>query len=82
MRYVLVAALLAFALPAMAQEKRRPAQAVRLRRRGDAAMAKARAETRAGNTVEVLASVGPYPAQLEYRTRHHARPACTRPRPN
>ena len=39
----------------------------------DAALAKAKADHKGDNTntVEVLVSVGPYPAQLEYRTRHH-----------
>jgi mannose-6-phosphate isomerase-like protein (cupin superfamily) len=68
MRYALVAALLAFALPVQAQEKAPPptklfAGAAEV----DAALAKVRAEHKPSNNVVVLVSVGPYPAQLEYR---------------
>jgi mannose-6-phosphate isomerase-like protein (cupin superfamily) len=62
------AALLAFTLPAAAQE--RPAATPKLFASAaevDAALAKVRAERKPGNNVVVLVSVGPYPAQLEYR---------------
>lgn len=63
------AALLAFMLPAAAQEgaPRAPklfASAAEV----DAAIAKARAEHKGGNTVEILANTGIYTWQLEYRT--------------
>lgn len=68
MRYMLVAGLLAFALPAMAQEKAPPpAKLFANAAEVDAALAKVRAEKKPGNNVVVLVSVGPYPAQLEYR---------------
>jgi len=67
------AALLAFMLPAVApraQAQERPAPAPKLFASAaevDAALAKVRAERKPGNNVVVLVSVGPYPAQLEYR---------------
>ncbi len=68
MKYALVAALLAFALPAMAQEKAPPpAKLFAGSAEVDAALAKVRAEKKPGNNVVVLVSVGPYPAALEYR---------------
>ena len=68
MKTVLVAALLAFALPAAAQEKAPPAPKLFANAAEvDAALAKVRAEKKPDNNVVVLVSVGPYPAQLEYR---------------
>ena len=66
MKTMLVAALLAFSLPAMAQEKA-PSKLFANAAEVDAALAKVRAEHKPGNNVVVLVSVGPYPAQLEYR---------------
>jgi mannose-6-phosphate isomerase-like protein (cupin superfamily) len=68
MRLFLLAALVALALPVRAQERPAPptnlfASAAEV----DAALAKSRAEHKPGNAVTVLVSVGPYPAQLEYR---------------
>jgi mannose-6-phosphate isomerase-like protein (cupin superfamily) len=65
----LLAALLAFAAPAAAQEgaPRAPklfASAAEV----DAAIARARARHKGGNTVEILANTGIYTWQLEYRT--------------
>ena len=69
MKLFLIAALLALALPAAAQE--RPAAAPKLFASAaevEAAIAKARARHKGGNTVEILANVGIYTWQLEYRT--------------
>ena len=59
------AAMLALALPAAAQDK--PAKLFAGAAEVDAALAKVRAEKKPGNNVVLLVSVGPYPAQLEYR---------------
>jgi hypothetical protein len=68
MRVLLVAALLAFALPAAAQEKApMPPKLFASAAEVDAALAKVRAEKKPGNNVVVLVTVGPYPTQLEYR---------------
>jgi mannose-6-phosphate isomerase-like protein (cupin superfamily) len=67
--FLLLATLLAFALPAAAQE--RPAPPTKLFASAaevEGLIAKARAEHKGGNTVEIIASVGPYPVQLEFRT--------------
>jgi hypothetical protein len=64
----LFAALLAFALPAAAQERPAPPKLFASAAEVDAAIAKARARHKGGNTVEVLANVGIYTWQLEYRT--------------
>ena len=61
------AALLAFTLPAAAQERQVPIKLFAGSAEVDAALAKVRAERKPGNNVVVLVSVGPYPAQLEYR---------------
>lgn len=61
------AALLAFVLPATAQEREVPTKLFAAAAEVDAALAKVRAERKPGNNVVVLVSVGPYPAQLEYR---------------
>jgi uncharacterized RmlC-like cupin family protein len=72
MKLILIAALLAVALPAAApaqsQERVVPPKLFASAAEVDAALAKARLEHKTGNTVEVLVSVGPYPVQLEYRT--------------
>lgn len=69
MRALLVAALLAFALPVQAQEKvPMPPKLFASAAEVDAAIAKARARHKGGNTVETLANVGIYAWQLEYRT--------------
>jgi mannose-6-phosphate isomerase-like protein (cupin superfamily) len=69
MKSVLLAALLAAAIPAcaQAQEAAHPAKLFVPAAEADAALAKSRAEHKLGNNVTVLVSVGPYPAQLEYR---------------
>ena len=61
------ATLVAFMLPAAAQERQVPAKLFASTAEVDAALAKVRAERKPGNNVVVLVSVGPYPAQLEYR---------------
>jgi len=70
--FLFAAALLAFALPAaapqvQAQERQVPTKLFASAAEVDAALAKVRAERKPGNNVVVLVSVGPYPAQLEYR---------------
>jgi mannose-6-phosphate isomerase-like protein (cupin superfamily) len=69
MRSVLLAALLAAAIPvtALGQEAAHPAKLFANAAEVNAALAKVRAEHKPGNNVVVLVSVGPYPAQLEYR---------------
>ena len=63
------AALLACMLPAAAQEGApRPPKLFASAAEVDAAIAKARAEHKGGNTVEILANTGIYTWQLEYRT--------------
>ncbi len=63
------AALLVLALPAVAQERSAPAPKLfASAAEVDAAIAKARAEHKGGNTVEILANSGIYTWQLEYRT--------------
>lgn len=72
MRSLLLAALLTAAIPAMAfaQEAVHPTKLFASAAEVDAALAKAKADHKGDNTNtnEVLASVGPYPVQLEYRT--------------
>lgn len=70
MRILTVAALLALALPAAAQEGPAPTKLFASVAEVSAALARAKAAHKgaADNTVEVLVSVGPYPVQLEYRT--------------
>jgi mannose-6-phosphate isomerase-like protein (cupin superfamily) len=63
----LLAASIALALPAQAQERQVPTKLFASASEVEAALAKSRAEHKPGNNVTVLASVGPYPAQLEYR---------------
>jgi mannose-6-phosphate isomerase-like protein (cupin superfamily) len=73
MRSLLLAAAFTLAVPtfvqaqAQAQEAAHPVQLFVSAAEVDAALAKSRAEHKPGNTVTVLVSVGPYPAQLEYR---------------
>jgi mannose-6-phosphate isomerase-like protein (cupin superfamily) len=71
MKAVLVAALLAVSLPAVAQAQTQetvvPTKLFASAGEVGAALAKVRAEHKPGNNVVVLVSVGPYPAQLEYR---------------
>lgn len=69
MKILLLAAALTFAVPAFAfgQEAAHPAKLFASAAEVDAALAKSRAEHKPGNAVTVLVSVGPYPAQLEYR---------------
>jgi len=69
MRSVLLAVLLGLAVPvtAQAQEAAHPTKLFANAAEVDAALAKSRAEHKPGNNVTVLVSVGPYPAQLEYR---------------
>jgi mannose-6-phosphate isomerase-like protein (cupin superfamily) len=75
MKMFLLAALLAVSLPAVAQaqtqaqtqERVAPTKLFASAGEVDAALAKVRAEHKPGNNVVVLVSVGPYPAQLEYR---------------
>lgn len=67
MKMFLLAALLAVSLPAVAQERVVPAKLFASASEVDAALAKVRAEHKPGNNVVVLVSVGPSPAQLEYR---------------
>src|SRR4051812_18706548 len=55
------------ALPAAAQERTVATKLFASNAEVDAALAKVRAEHKPGNNVVVLVSVGPYPAQLEYR---------------
>ncbi len=69
MRLYLLAAAIAFGLPAAAQEK--PAAPPKLF--GSAAemqslLAKLRSEHKPGSADEIIVSVGPYPVELEYRT--------------
>ena len=61
------AALLALVLPATAQERQVATKLFASSAEAEAALAKSRAEHKPGNNVTVLVSVGPYPAQLEYR---------------
>jgi mannose-6-phosphate isomerase-like protein (cupin superfamily) len=66
------AALLAVSLPAVAQAQTQeravvPTKLFASTSEVDAALAKVRAEHKPGNNAVVLVSVGPYPAQLEYR---------------
>jgi mannose-6-phosphate isomerase-like protein (cupin superfamily) len=69
MRSLLIAAALTLAIPALAhaQEAAHPAKLFVPAAAAEAALAKSRAEHKPGNNVTVLVSVGPYPAQLEYR---------------
>jgi mannose-6-phosphate isomerase-like protein (cupin superfamily) len=67
MKLFLIAALLAVALPVQAQERVVTPKLFASAAEVDAALAKVRAEHKPGNNVVVLVSVGPYPAQLEYR---------------
>ena len=69
MRSLLIAAAFTLAVPALAhaQEAAHPAKLFAPAAEADAALAKSRAEHKPGNNVTVLVSVGPYPAQLEYR---------------
>ena len=72
MRLILIAVAVALALPtaapqARAQERQVPTKLFASSAEVDAALAKSRAEHKPGNNVTVLVSVGPYPAQLEYR---------------
>ncbi len=67
MRLMLIAIAMAFALPAAAQERPVPTRLFASAAEVDAALVKSRAEHKPGNNVTVLVSVGPYPAQLEYR---------------
>jgi mannose-6-phosphate isomerase-like protein (cupin superfamily) len=71
MKMFLLAALLAVSLPAVAQAQNQetvvPTKLFASAAEVDAALAKVRAEHKPGNNVVVLVSVGPYPAQLEYR---------------
>jgi mannose-6-phosphate isomerase-like protein (cupin superfamily) len=69
MRSLLIAAAFTLAVPALAQAQE-TAHSTKLfasAAEADAALAKSRAEHKPGNNVTVLVSVGPYPAQLEYR---------------
>ena len=76
MRLLLLAALLAAAVPAyaqaqaQAQESPVPPKLFASAAEVDAALAKAKADHKGDNTntAEVLVSVGPYPVALEYRT--------------
>jgi mannose-6-phosphate isomerase-like protein (cupin superfamily) len=69
MRSLLIAVAFTLAVPALAhaQEAAHPAKLFVPAAEADAALAKSRAEHKPGNNVTVLVSVGPYPAQLEYR---------------
>ena len=69
MRSLLIAAAFTLAVPALAhaQEAAHPPKLFAPAAEADAALAKSRAEHKPGNNVTVLVSVGPYPAQLEYR---------------
>jgi hypothetical protein len=69
MRLYLLAAAIAFALPAAAQEK--PAAPPKLFASDaevQSLLAKLRAEHKPGSSDEIIVSVGPYPVELEYRT--------------
>lgn len=69
MRLYLLAAAIAFALPAAAQDK--PAAPPKLFASDaevQSLLAKLRAEHKVGSTDEIIVSVGPYPIELEYRT--------------
>ena len=72
MRLLLLAVLLAAAVPvcAQGQEKPVPPKLFASAAEVDAALAKAKAAHKGDNTntAEVLVSVGPYPVALEYRT--------------
>jgi mannose-6-phosphate isomerase-like protein (cupin superfamily) len=71
MRAILIAIALALALPPAVQAQtgqERPAKLFASAAEVEGLIAKARAEHKGGNTVEIIASVGPYPVQLEYRT--------------
>jgi len=72
MRSLLLAALLAAAMPAgaFAQEAAHPTKLFATAAEVEAALAKAKAAHKGDNTNtnEVLVSIGPYPVQLEYRT--------------
>jgi mannose-6-phosphate isomerase-like protein (cupin superfamily) len=68
MKPILLAVMLCVALPAAAQERAAPPTKLFVgAAEVDAALAKSRTEHKLGNNVTVLVSVGPYPAQLEYR---------------
>jgi len=72
MKMFWLAALLAVSLPAVVQAQTQeravvPTKLFASAAEVDAALAKVRAEHKPGNNVVVLVSVGPYPAQLEYR---------------
>jgi mannose-6-phosphate isomerase-like protein (cupin superfamily) len=68
MKMIVAAVVLALVLPAAAQERApMPAKLFAGAAEVDAALAKVRAEKKPGNNVVVLVTVGPYPAQLEYR---------------
>jgi len=67
----LLAAALLLAVPTLSQAQERAPTAPKLFASAaevDAAIAKARAEHKGGNTVEILANTGIYTWQLEYRT--------------
>lgn len=67
--YLLAAAAIAFASPAVAQEK--PAMAPKLFASAaevQSLLAKVRANHKPGATDEIIVSAGPYPVELEYRT--------------
>ena len=67
--FFLIAALLAFVAPAAAQEGApRPPKLFASAAEVDAAIAKARAEHKGGNTMEIIANVGAFPWQINYRT--------------
>ena len=70
-RFLFAAALLCAAAPAFGQA---PTKLYASAAEVEQAMAKAKAEHKGDdtNTVEVLATVGPYPVQLEYRTGNTA----------
>lgn len=51
-----------------AQERQVPIKLFASAAEVESLIAKAKAEHKGGNTVEIIASVGPYPVQLEYRT--------------
>ena len=69
MRSLLIAAAFTLAVPVLAhaQEASHLTKLFVPAAEADAALAKSRAEHKPGNNVTVLVSVGPYPAQLEYR---------------
>jgi quercetin dioxygenase-like cupin family protein len=68
MKNILIAAALLFPLPALAQPAATPTRLYASGADVQALIAKAKAEHKSGNTVELVVNAQGYPMQLEYRT--------------